>query len=110
MQFSGPEKLGSILNVLTIQIINHSFYYTFFCFKISATLAAKFSDGQLTRLAPVVSTSHKSMTEIHNRVQPVLVRFFSPGPTLLGRNGAKSSLIVTNLDRVRLELRYLISI
>lgn len=97
MQFSGPGKLGSIWNVLTIWIIKHSFCYTFFCFKNSITLAAKFNNSQLIRLACVVSTSYESMTEMHNRVQPVLLT-------------CSSLWVLTNLDRVRLPLSYLISI
>lgn len=57
MQFSAPEKQGSILKGLTISIINCSFHYTHFCCKISATVAAKSSSLQWVVLPLVVNLS-----------------------------------------------------
>ena len=87
-----------------------------FHFKISATVAAKFSYGQLARLAvdapaPGMSTSHKKVTEVHSRVQLGLACVSAQGLAFLGRNRANYFLsTVTNLNRDKLGLGYLISI
>jgi hypothetical protein len=89
--------------------MNHFFHYKCFCFRITASIAAKFSHGQLARLAvggPATNTvpliandKEKKYTTEYSQSWPYIS---TQSPAFLGRNGTDYFLsIVPNLNRVK---------